>query len=108
MSDETLTLDPAKTALVLIEYQNEFTTDGGVLHGAVAEVMDSTGMLDNTKAFVEKARAAGVTIMHAPITFARLRRTHPAPVRHSGRRGGRQRVRERHVGRRDRGRLDPR
>ncbi len=40
MSDETLTLDPAKTALVLIEYQNEFTTDGGVLHGAVAEVMD--------------------------------------------------------------------
>lgn len=70
MSDETLTLDPAKTALVLIEYQNEFTTDGGVLHGAVAEVMDSTGMLDNTKAFVEKARAAGVTIMHAPITFA--------------------------------------
>ena len=70
MSDETLTLDPAKTALVLIEYQNEFTTDGGVLHGAVAEGMDSTGMLDNTKAFVEKARAAGVTIMHAPITFA--------------------------------------
>ena len=70
MSDETLTLDPAKTALVLIEYQNEFTTDGGVLHGAVAEVMDSTGMLDNTKAFVEKSRAAGVTIMHTPITFA--------------------------------------
>ena len=50
MSEDTLTLDPATTALVLIEYQNEFTTDGGVLHGAVAEVMDSTGMLDNTQA----------------------------------------------------------
>jgi nicotinamidase-related amidase len=67
---ETLQLDPAKTAVVLIEYQNEFTTDGGVLHGAVAPVMDKTGMLDKTVALVEAARRAGVTIMHAPITFA--------------------------------------
>src|SRR5689334_24916991 len=67
---ETLQLDPAKTAVVLIEYQNEFTTEGGVLHGAVAPVMDKTGMLDKTVALVEAARAAGVTVMHAPITFA--------------------------------------
>jgi nicotinamidase-related amidase len=67
---ETLHLDPAKTALLLIEYQNEFTSDGGVLHGAVSAVMDKTGMLGKTKALVEAARAAGVTIMHAPITFA--------------------------------------
>jgi len=65
-----MSLDPATTALVLIEYQNEFTTDGGVLHGAVAEVMDKTNMLENTHQIVEAARAAGVTIMHAPITFA--------------------------------------
>jgi nicotinamidase-related amidase len=67
---EELRLDPAKTAVVLIEYQNEFTTDGGVLHGAVAPVMDKTGMLPKTVALVEAARAAGVTIMHAPIMFA--------------------------------------
>jgi nicotinamidase-related amidase len=65
-----MALDPATTAVVLIEYQNEFTTDGGVLHGAVAEVMDKTNMLDNTRQLVEAARAAGATIMHAPITFA--------------------------------------
>ena len=65
-----MSLDPATTAVVLIEYQNEFTTDGGVLHGAVAEVMDKTNMLDNTRQLVEAARAAGATIMHAPITFA--------------------------------------
>ena len=29
-------LDPATTAVVLIEYQNDFTTEGGALHGAVA------------------------------------------------------------------------
>ena len=39
---------PNETALVLIEYQNDFTSDGGALHGAVAEVMASTGMLANT------------------------------------------------------------
>jgi len=65
----SVTLDPRTTALVLIEYQNDFTTEGGVLHGAVAEVMDSTDMLDKTVAVVGAARAAGVTIMHAPITF---------------------------------------
>jgi nicotinamidase-related amidase len=63
-------LDPATTAVVLIEYQNEFTSEGGVLHGAVAEVMDKTGMLANTRKVVDAARAAGATIMHAPITFA--------------------------------------
>jgi ureidoacrylate peracid hydrolase len=67
---ETLTLDPATTALVLIEYQNDFTSDGGALHDAVAPVMESTGMLAKTVELVAAARAAGVTIMHAPITFA--------------------------------------
>jgi nicotinamidase-related amidase len=65
-----MALDPATTAVVLIEYQNEFTSDGGALHGAVAEVMDKTNMLANTAQVVEAARAAGATIMHAPITFA--------------------------------------
>lgn len=67
---EILSLDPAKTALVLIEYQNDFTSEGGALNGAVAGVMEKTGMLANTVALAEAARAAGVTIMHAPITFA--------------------------------------
>lgn len=69
MTDK-LELDPARTAIVLIEYQNEFTSDGGVLHGAVADVMQRTGMLANTVALVDAARQAGVSIMHAPITFA--------------------------------------
>lgn len=63
-------LDPATTAVVLIEYQNEFTTEGGVLHEAVAPVMEQTGMLDKTVELVAAARTAGTTIMHAPISFA--------------------------------------
>ncbi len=65
-----MAIDPKTTAVVLIEYQNDFTTEGGVLHGAVSPVMDSTGMLGNTRRVVDAAHTAGATVMHAPITFA--------------------------------------
>ena len=65
-----MSFDPKRTAVVLIEYQNDFTSEGGVLHDAVRDVMESTGMLDNTRRLVEAARSAGATIVHAPITFA--------------------------------------
>jgi nicotinamidase-related amidase len=42
-------IDPRRTAVVLIEYQNDFTSEGGVLHGPVEGVMESTGMLENTR-----------------------------------------------------------
>jgi nicotinamidase-related amidase len=54
-------MNPSTTALVLIEYQNDFISEGGALHGAVKGVMDSTGMLKNSVAAVEQAR---------PIPFA--------------------------------------
>ena len=65
-----MSIDPSRTAVVLIEYQNDFVSEGGALHGAVEAVMDKTDMLANTKKMVQAARAAGATIMHAPITFA--------------------------------------
>jgi nicotinamidase-related amidase len=65
-----MAIDPKTTAVVLIEYQNDFTSGGGVLHDAVSGVMESTGMLGNTRKVAEAARTAGATVMHAPITFA--------------------------------------
>ena len=64
-----MSIDPTTTAVVLIEYQNDFTSEGGALHGAVEGVMQETGMLSNTRAVVEAARSAGATIMYAPIMF---------------------------------------
>jgi nicotinamidase-related amidase len=65
-----MNLDPNTTAVVLIEYQNDFTSEGGALHDAVKGVMDETGMMDNTRRVVDEARSAGATIVHAPISFA--------------------------------------
>ena len=63
-------MDASKTAVVLIEYQNEFTTEGGKLHDAVKGVMESSGMLGKSKDLVDKARSKGCKIVHAPITFS--------------------------------------
>jgi ureidoacrylate peracid hydrolase len=65
----TQKMDAKRTALVLIEYQNDFTSDGGALHEAVKPVMEQTNMLQNTVDTVQKARELGVTVIHAPITF---------------------------------------
>ncbi len=62
--------DPKTTAVVLIEFQNDFTSEGGALHGAVEGVMESTNMLANTKKVADEARAAGATVIYAPISFA--------------------------------------
>ena len=62
-------MDPNETAIVLIEFQNDFTSEGGTLHDAVNPVMESSNMLANTVETVAKARELGATIVHAPITF---------------------------------------
>jgi len=67
---QNMAIDPKTTALLLIEYQNDFTSEGGALHAGVRPVMESTNMLANTVQAAAKARAAGVTVMFAPISFA--------------------------------------
>ncbi len=63
-------MNPQTTAIVLIEYQNDFTSEGGTLHEAVKPVMATTNMLAHTVDLAEQARVLGVQILHAPITFA--------------------------------------
>lgn len=63
-------MDPAKTAIVMIEYQNDFVKPGGAQHAAVADVMAGSNMLAHSLAVAEKGRALGATVMLAPISFA--------------------------------------
>ena len=62
-------LDPTKTALLFIEYQNEFTTEGGKLHGSVRDNMETTGMLEKSAELAKQMRKLGIRIFHAPISF---------------------------------------
>ena len=59
-----------ETAIVLIEFQNDFTSVGGIFHEAVKEVMNETDMLSNTVNLIEQARNASVQVIHVAISFA--------------------------------------
>ena len=73
-SKTVISVSPDETALVFIEFQNEFTTEGGALHDAVKECMEKTGTLANAKKFMDAGRAAGCKIIHVPIIFEEVRR----------------------------------
>jgi nicotinamidase-related amidase len=62
-------VDPSTTALLLVEYQNEFASKNGKLHEGVKKVMESTNMLQNTVNLVEYARTVGTHIFHLPVVF---------------------------------------
>lgn len=68
-TEEALKLNPTETAVVFIEYQNEFTTEGGALHDAVKDCMVATGTLGNSRKIMDAAREAGAIIVHVPIVF---------------------------------------
>jgi ureidoacrylate peracid hydrolase len=64
-------VDAATTALVLIEFQNEFATEGGKLFDAVKGVMADNSMLAKTEALVKQARERGCKIIWTPINFSK-------------------------------------
>jgi len=68
-SEPPMKLDPKETAFIFIEYQNEFTTEGGKLYDAVKDCMAATGTLKNSKKVLESAREKGALVVHCPIMF---------------------------------------
>merc|ERR1712048_929974 len=58
------------TAVLFIEYQNEFASEGGKLHNAVKEVMVANDMLKKSVAVAAAVRKSGGKVFHAPISFA--------------------------------------
>lgn len=70
MSTTAARIDPAKTAVVFIEFQNEFAAEGGKLYPAVKDVMKSNNMLKNASETMAAARKVGCKIMHVPISFS--------------------------------------
>jgi nicotinamidase-related amidase len=54
------------TALLLIEYQNEFTDPRGGLYASVRVVLEATRMLQKSLELIAGARERGVLIIHCP------------------------------------------
>lgn len=58
------------TAVVFIEFQNDFTSPGGVLHDAVKDSIEANSTLDNAARVLASAREHGAVVIHSPISFA--------------------------------------
>jgi nicotinamidase-related amidase len=62
-------MDPKKTALVLIGFQNDWFHEDGILRPVIEEQTASTDMLRNTLELVNQLQNSGVTIFSSPIQF---------------------------------------
>ena len=69
LTTQHYTADPADTAFVFIEFQNEFTSPGGKLYDAVKDTIAKYGTIENAQKVMNGARDAGCTIIHVPIAF---------------------------------------
>ncbi len=63
-------MNPKHTALVLVEFQNDFLAEDGKLHDAVKQVLDGNQVIKHISAVIEAAREKGIMIVHLPILFS--------------------------------------
>ena len=62
-------MDPNKTAIILIGYQNDYFSPTGVLHGFIDDDVKIAGVLDNTLDLLARLRGSAVTCIATPIVF---------------------------------------
>ena len=58
-----------ETAVVLIEFQNDFCKEGGKLHGGVKSEISRQNTIPNAAKLAEEARKKGALIIHSPFVF---------------------------------------
>ena len=58
-----------ETAVVLIEFQNDFCKEGGKLHDGVKSEIDRQGTISNAVKLSEEARKKGAMVIHSPFVF---------------------------------------
>ncbi|MDO5580427.1 MAG: cysteine hydrolase [Planctomycetia bacterium] len=58
-----------ETALIFIEFQNDFCKPGGKLHDLVKEELARVGTIPNAVRLLQGARAKGCRIIHCPFTL---------------------------------------
>ncbi|MFB6296415.1 MAG: isochorismatase family cysteine hydrolase [Halobacteriales archaeon] len=65
-ADQAVTFDPDRTAVVLIEFQRQWT-DSGLYNLLIRRSLERRNVVERTRKTVRAARAAGVTVVHAPL-----------------------------------------
>ena len=61
---EPLAIDPAKTAVIVIDMQNAYASPGGYLDLAGFDISGAARVIENTRGVLEVARRAGVQVIY--------------------------------------------
>lgn len=61
----------SRTAIVAIELQNDFLSEGGKLHSLLKEGLEQRKVVDNVINLISHARSLGMPIIHVPIQFSK-------------------------------------
>ncbi|MEV4397231.1 isochorismatase family protein [Nonomuraea sp. NPDC049607] len=62
----TESYDPRRTAVLLVDPYNDFISEGGKVWPRLEPVAQAIGPLDNLRAVIAAARAAGVRVVFVP------------------------------------------
>ncbi len=62
-------MNAKETAVVLIEFQNEFCKEGGKFYGTVKDEITRQGTVENAVRLATEARKKGCLIVHSPFVF---------------------------------------
>ena len=68
-SGGTNSLASGATAILLLDFQNEFAKQGGKLHADVADAMGAIGVLENVPKLVDYARKMNAMIIYSPVVM---------------------------------------
>ncbi len=63
-------MDPSKTALILIGYQEDYFGDNGILKSVIEESANTNQVIDHTKALIGHLRNSDALILQTPIVFS--------------------------------------
>src|SRR5580700_10362753 len=63
---EMPTYEPNITAVLCIDFYNDFMSEGGKLFPLIKDIAEEVGAFENFRKIVDAARAAGTTIFHVP------------------------------------------
>ena len=61
--------ESSRSAILLLDFQNEFLKKGGKLHNDVADVLEKTHVLQNVIKLVESAREMDAMIIYSPVVM---------------------------------------
>src|SRR5438105_3345066 len=66
---DAVSLDPRRTAVLVVDMQNDFASRGGMFDRAGIDTSDAATAIDATQGLLETAREAGITIVYLKMEY---------------------------------------